>query len=163
MARVLGRVTAYTAYGLLAAGLGALAGAGWWALVDLPVYAVGTDGRAAFGERELAGVIRADAWFTVLGLGVGVGLGLVAWRRFRRLGWPLVALVVGAALAAGLVCWGVGHQLGPGPLAPRLAAARPGDLVPIELTVRAWAALLVWPFGAVLPVLLGSSLGHEDE
>ena len=46
---------------------------------------------------------------------------------------------------------------------PRLAAARPGDVVPVELTVRARVALAVWPLFAVVPVLLGSSLGRDPE
>ena len=45
----------------------------------------------------------------------------------------------------------------------RLAQARPGDRVPIELTLRAPASLLAWPFLAIIPVLLGSSLGPDDE
>ena len=67
------------------------------------------------------------------------------------------------ASLAGLLCWVVGYQLGPGPFVPRLAAAEPGDLVPIELTIRAQASLLVWPFARSSRVLLGSSLGRDDE
>ena len=65
--------------------------------------------------------------------------------------------------AAALVCWLVGYRLGPGDFTARLAAAKPGDIVPIELTLRARAALLTWPFFAMIPVLLGSSLGRDDE
>ena len=64
---------------------------------------------------------------------------------------------------AGVTCWLVGYRLSPGDFAARLAAAQPGDLVPIDLTLRARASLLVWPFCAVIPVLLGSSLGRDDE
>jgi hypothetical protein len=74
-----------------------------------------------------------------------------------------VLLVAAVATAAALVCWMVGHQLGPTDFVPRLAAARPGEEVPIELTLRARASLLTWPFFAVIPVLLGSSLGPDDE
>jgi hypothetical protein len=35
--------------------------------------------------------------------------------------------------------------------------------VPIELTLRAKASLLTWPFFAVIPVLLGASLGRDDQ
>ena len=59
---------------------------------------------------------------------------------------------------------GIGSTaLGPGPFNPRLAAAAPGDVVPVALELRAPASLLVAPFLAVLPVLLGSSLGRDDE
>jgi hypothetical protein len=154
------RVAAFVA---LALGLGALAGVVWWALVDLPAYVVGADGRAGITERGLSEFVAGDAWFCAIGLVVGVVLGLVGWRQFRDLGWTLVLLVAGGSVLAALVCWLVGHQLGPTDFVPRLAAARPGDAVPIELTLRAPASVLTWPFLAIVPVLLGSSLGADDE
>lgn len=132
-------------------------------LVDLPVYRVNDDGNASTSERGLSQFFAGDAWFAALGLVVGVVLGVLAWRSFRTLGWPIVLLVTLVAFAAGLVCWLVGYRLGPGEFNPRLTDAGPGDLVPIELTLRARASLLSWPFVAVVPVLLGSSLGHDGE
>jgi len=154
------RVAAFTGLGL---GLGALAGVGWWAVVELPAYQVNPDGGASIGERGLAEFVAGDAWFCAIGLVVGVGLGVVAWRALRGLGWPLVLLVGLVAVFAALVCWFVGHRLGPGDFVTRLATARPGDLVRIELTLRTPASLLTWPFFAVVPVLLGSSLGRDEE
>jgi hypothetical protein len=154
------RVTAFAALGL---GLGAVAGVGWWAVVDVPAYLVNNDGSASIGERGLAEFVAGDAWFCAIGLLVGVSLGLVAWRALSGLGWPLVLLVAAVAVLGGLVCWYVGHRLGPGDFVGRLAAAHPGDLVPIELTLRARASLLSWPFFAIVPVLLGSSLGSDEE
>ena len=66
-------------------------------------------------------------------------------------------------MLAARVCWFVGHQLGPTSFVQRLAAAKPGEAVPIELTLRAPASVLTWPFLAIIPVLLGSSLGEDDE
>ena len=154
------RVTAFAALGL---GLGAVAGVGWWAVVELPAYQVSDDGGASISERGLTEFFGGDAWFCAIGLVVGVGLGVVAWRALRDLGWPLVLLVSIVAVLAGLVCWFVGHRLGPDDFVARLAAARPGDLVSIELTLRARASLLTWPFFAVVPVLLSSSLGRDEE
>jgi len=154
------RVAAFAAFG---AGLGGATGVLWWRLVDLPTYRVDADGGALTSERALTEFFGGDAWFAALGVGVGLVLGVLAWRSFRTLGWPVVLLVVLVALAAGLVCWLVGYRLGPGEFNPRLTAAAPGDLVPIELTLRARASLLTWPFFAVIPVLLGSSLGLDDE
>ena len=154
------RVSAFAALGL---GLGALAGIAWWAVVREPAYRVNPDGGASINERGLAEFMAGDAWFCVFGLMVGIGLGLVAWRALSDLGWPLVLLVAVVAVLGGLVCWYVGHRLGPGNFVGRLAAAEPGDLVPIELTLRAKASLLTWPFFAIIPVLLGSSLGRDEE
>jgi hypothetical protein len=158
--RTLSQVVLYL---LAASGIGAVAGVLWWQVVTLPVYTVGSNGGAATTERGLTEYIAGDAWFSLIGFVVGVGLGLLAWRVFRRIGWPIVPLVVGASLIAALICWLVGWNLGPGPFPPRLAEAQAGALVPIELTVRSRVAVLVWPFGAVLVTLLGSSLGRDDE
>lgn len=147
----------------LALGLGALAGVVWWRVVDLPGYLVNGEGKASTSERGLANFIGGDAWFTLLGAAVGVLLGWLGWVRLGRRGWAVVPLVAGSALAAALLCWFVGHELGPGTFNDRLAAARPGDTVLIELTIRAKASLLVWPFAATIPILVGSSLGRDDE
>ena len=154
------RVVAFVALGL---GLGAVAGVAWWVIVDLPAYVVRADGAAGISERGLSEFVAGDAWFCAIGLVVGVGLGLVGWKMLRDLGWPLVLLVAAVSVLAALVCWFVGHQLGPTDFVQRLAAARPGDQVPIELTLRTPASLLAWPFLAIIPVLLGSSLGSDDE
>jgi hypothetical protein len=154
------RVALYVALGL---GLGALAGVAWWAVTDLPTYRVGERGTAATSERGLAGYIAADAWFVVCGIVVGLVVGLLAWRWFGRSGWPVVVLTVVVGAAAGLVCWAVGYRLGPGSFPVRLAAAQPGAVVAVDLTVRAHAALLTWPLFAVIPVLLGTSLGRDPE
>jgi len=151
------------AFAVLGIGAGLLAGVVWWALVDLPVYQIQPDSTAITGERDLARFIAGDAWFCVIGAVVGLALGALGWRYLRPLGWPLVVIVAAVAMAAGLVCWAVGYQLGPGEFERRLATARPGDLVPIDLTVRAYASLVVWPFLAVVPVLLGSSLSGDAE
>jgi hypothetical protein len=147
----------------LSLGIGAAAGVAWWGVVRLPGYRVDSDGVASTTERGLSEFIGGDAWFCALGLVAGVMLGLAAWRWFRSIGWGLVLVVVFFALASALVCWFVGYRLGPGEFSPRLANAKPGDLVPLELTLRAKASLLTWPFFAVIPVLLGSSLGRDDE
>ncbi len=155
-----GRLVAFTALGL---GLGAATGVLWWWVVDLPAYSVGDSGRAGISERGLTEFFAGDAWFCMIGFVVGLALGILGWRLFKNLGWPVAVGVAALAVLAGLICWLVGYALGPGPFVPRLAAARPGDLVPIELTVRSPVALVVWPFAAILPVLLGSSLGRDDE
>jgi hypothetical protein len=150
----------FTAFGL---GLGALAGVLWEALVDLPTYRVAQDGGASTSERGLAEFVAGDAWYCLLGAVGGLALGVLAWRWFHRLGWPVVLVGTLVATAAGLVCWLVGTRLGPGDFTTRLAAAPPGSLVPIGLELRARTSLLVWPFLAVLPILLASSLGAEEE
>lgn len=142
---------------------GALAGVVWWLVVPLTTYAVNADGGAMTTERGLANYVAGDAWFSLLGLVLGIVLGVIVWRWFGGVGWPVVFIAVAGAVVMALSCWQMGWWLGPGPFEPRLAAATPGAVLPIELTVRAHAALLVWPFGAVLPVMLLSSLLRDPE
>lgn len=158
--KTVSRVLGFSA---LALGVGAASGVVWWALVRLPAYSVAENGRAGISERGLTEFFAGDAWFCLIGVVVGALLGVLGWRLFGALGWPVAAGVVVLAFVAGLLCWLVGYRLGPGEFVPRLAAARAGDLVPIELTVRSRVAVLVWPFAAIVPVLLASSLGRDDE
>jgi len=57
----------------------------------------------------------------------------------------------------------LGKILGGVPFDERLAAAKPGDTVPIALALRSPSALAVWAFAAVTPILLGSALGPDEE
>jgi hypothetical protein len=154
------RLLAFAAASL---GLGAAAGVLWWLVVNPPAYELNSNGGAATSERGLTEFISGDAWFCAIGLVVGLLIGLAAWRWLRSIGWTVVLVVLVCAVAAALTCWLVGYRLGPGDFSARLAAAQPGQLVPIPLTLRARASLLTWPFFAVIPVLLGSSLGRDEE
>jgi hypothetical protein len=151
------------AFATASLGLGAAAGVLWWLVVNPPAYELNSNGGASTSERGLTEFISGDAWFCAIGLVVGLMIGLAAWRWLRSIGWTVVLVVLVCAVAAALTCWLVGYRLGPGDFSARLAAAQPGQLVPIPLTLRARASLLTWPFFAIIPVLLGSSLGRDEE
>ena len=55
------RATALTALGL---GLGALAGVGWWAVVDLPAYRINPDERRRKISCDRVNQVREDAYVT---------------------------------------------------------------------------------------------------
>ncbi len=152
------------AFGLLFAVIGALAGLVWNWAVDLPAYVVSTDGTmgATTSERGLASFFGTDAWFTMLGVLFGLMAGLAAWRLFQRLGWPVVMVAMGAALLAGLSCWGIGSLLGPHDFEERLQAASPGQAVPIDFALRSYAALCVWPLFATIPILVASIMARDE-
>lgn len=148
----------------LSIGLGVVAGVVWWAVTPLPSYTVTDDGYASIGERGLAQVFAADAYFALLGVVVGLAIGAItAWRLGRYLGWMAVPTIVVDATVAALLCWGVGTLLGPGDFAPRLATAAAGELVPVALTVRSWVAVVVWPFLGLLPLLLWATLARDPQ
>ena len=147
----------------LAVVVGALAGVFWSGVVDLPSYSIQNDGHAVISESELTQIVAADVWYAITGVLVGAGLGLVAWRWFKSLGWPVALIAILASLVAGVACWQLGELIGPRDFAARLAAAQPGDLVPMSLQLHSISALAIWAFAAVTPVLLISSLGRDEE
>jgi hypothetical protein len=146
----------------LAVVVGALSALLWARVVRLPAYVVDADHFASISERGHAEVIAADAWFVVIGLAAGLLLGALAWSWFRNLGWPVALIATGAGLLAGLVCWGVGQLLGPGPFDVRLAQAQPGDSVVIAFALHAPAALAAWGLAAVAPSMFLAALGPEQ-
>lgn len=145
----------------VAAAVGGLGALVWWRGTPLPTYHIEVDSSAVMAEGGQQLIVAADALFAVIGLFAGLLLGALAWSWFKWVGWPAAIIATCAGLGAGLVCWGVGQLLGPGPFDQRLAAARPGDVVPISLQLHAPSALAVWAFAAVAPTLFASSLGPE--
>ncbi|WP_052462472.1 hypothetical protein [Nigerium massiliense] len=150
--------------GVLAAvsALAGVVGAFVWSRVAvLPGYRVAADGSATLGELGQMQIVSADAVYVLVGMAVGLLLGPLAWTWFKHVGWPCALIATGAGLLAALVCRSVGQLLGPGPFDARLAAAQPGDLVPVSLHLDAPSAIAVWAFAAVAPTLFLSSLGPE--
>lgn len=141
--------------------LGGLLGVAWYVVVDLPSYVVDANSGATSTERGLTEYFSTDAWFVVLGLAGGAVLGLLTWWWFGRRGWMCVPVALAAALMAALTCWGVGLALGPDGFDERIATAQPGDRVEIDFALRSWTAVVVWPFAALAPILVGSSLAPE--
>ena len=141
---------------------GLLAGFIWNVVVVRPEYVMGDDSVATITERGLTNFFVADAWFVVIGLIGGALIGWLAWLRYARRGWMVVPIaVVGAALAA-VLTWGFGTFLDSGDFDSRLAEATSGQHIPIELALRAKAALVVWPLTSVLAVLIGASLSDDE-
>lgn len=149
--------------GAICVALGAIAGVVWAAVVPLSLYQVRADGRATTTERGLAGYIAGDAWFVVIGVVLGLAIGWWCWRWFGGLGWPAAVIAVVASVGSSLMCWWVGWLIGPGPIEARLALAEPGLELPIELTVRGHAAILAWPFAALLVLMLISAVSPDPE
>lgn len=143
--------------------VGIVAAVVWRLVVQPPSYLVQADGSASMSERGLTEIFGADAWYVVLGVVFGAVIGVFTWRRFKHLGWVSAFLAGGLGALAGVVCWQLGQVLGGAPFDERLAAAGPGDVVPISLRLRSPSALAVWAFAAVTPILLGSALGPDEE
>ncbi|MGO4955872.1 hypothetical protein ACTQ49_01130 [Luteococcus sp. Sow4_B9] len=156
-------VRGITVHVLLSMFLGALAGVAWNLVVDLPEYQVDGQGRATTSERGLTQVFASDAIFCLIGVVLGVVIGVWAWKWFRRTGWPVVVIAILASLSSAFLCWWVGLLLGPRDFATRIAEAKAGQSVPVDFDLHAHVAVLVWPFSAVIPLLLLSSLTAEEQ
>lgn len=141
--------------------VGALAALLWSALAQVPSFTVAADGHATMDELGMSKVASADWWFSVLGLVIGLALGVAVWALLRSIGWPVALVCVGVALLSGITCWLLGEALGPSSFSARIAAAQPGDVVPMDLQLHAWSALAVWPFAAIAVPLFAASLGPE--
>ncbi len=163
-----GRWPTFGGYGLAAVAIGAVGGWVWRVTGERPSYLVGTDGRAQITETGLTRIFAADATYSLIGIISGILLGILAIVMLRRVlqrhhrGWLIVPCALVAAAIAALVCWGVG-VVGGTPLADRIAAASAGQSVPIDLELHAHMTLVVWPFAALVPLLMWSSFAADPD
>jgi len=132
---------------------GLFAGLLWHLLSSPPNYTIGADHGAIITEQGLSQAFAMDIWFLFIGVAVGLAVGAIGWVLFHQEGWPMVVVVIGGALIAGLLAWLFGQWFGPHGFAERVVAAEPGDRVPMDLQLHSLWLLLVWPLAAILPVL----------
>ncbi len=146
---------------LFCVGAGVVSGILWAVFAFRPGYELTDDLEASMGERGLAEIFAADAFFSLLLAAVGLVIGVACWILFQRNGWWVCALAVLGAGIAGLLAWQVGLLVTPNDFEERLAMAVGGDVVPVDLQLRATAALLVAPFAAITPVMLLAAFAPE--
>lgn len=150
-------------YAALSVVVGALGGLFWRLVVDLPAYRVQEGGKAVIAEEDLSAMFSLDSWFVITGAILGAALGWCAWRWFRPLGWRLSVIGAAGALVAATACWGFSLVLAPAPFKDRLSSAAPGDLVPVDFTLHAPIAVLVWAAAAMVPILLAASFSPDPD
>lgn len=127
-----------------------------WAAVAPRAYARrAPDGGALPVDSQTQAFIAADGLLFLLGLAAGAVAGWLGWRLARRGALEvLLALTAGSALAA-VLTWQTGVRTDDRE-AVRAALREPGRTAPVEvpLRLRAHAALLGWPTGAVVTFTL---------
>ncbi|TRY17388.1 hypothetical protein FOJ82_12680 [Tessaracoccus rhinocerotis] len=141
---------------------GLVMGAIWFLGAHRPGYTVLEDLGATMDERGLASLFAADAFFTLLVGILGLAAGIVSWLLFRNTGWWVCLLAVLGSTIGAVVVWQFGLVLGGSGFSERLAGAGPGDVVPVDLALQAYAAILVAPFLAITPVMLFSAFWPEE-
>lgn len=143
--------------------LGALGGLVWASTAPRPTYLIQDDLTALISERGQATMVGADVSFVLIASIIGFLIGCVGWFVLARRGWLVIVGSVVAAGLAGLMTWRLGLVIGGSDFAQRLAAARPGDVVAVDLELRSMAALLVAPFLAITPVMLLAAFWPEAD
>ncbi len=134
--------------------MGVACGVLWWLAVTPATFTAMPDGGGSMSEVQLGKRFDADGWYAVIGLVAGFLSGLgVTWWRSRDFRLTTFLLVPGSALAAAAMAM-TGALLGPPDPHVALAAASPGQLVPVQLEVTGFAPYLVWPVAALLGSLM---------
>ncbi|QGF24495.1 hypothetical protein [Raineyella fluvialis] len=150
----------YAGYGLASVLLGCLGGVVWRTTTPLPGYTVGPDEKAVISELGLTQLFVADARYALIAMAGGLLLGVLAVVLLRHLGVRIVLWAVIGPVLAGLAAWAAG-VVGATPLKDRLAVATAGRTEPVDLALNAPVAVLLWPFLAILVVLLWSAFAPE--
>jgi hypothetical protein len=141
---------------------GAVGGWIWQQFAPLARYTVDAEG-ATLAEEEMTRVFGPDGTFVSIGFAGALVLGgVLFWWLHDHGPWTVPLVVLGSALASG-VAWGVGTLLSPDDFDERLAAAKPGDLLPASLELHAWSALAAWPVGAALATAVIAAITWRNE
>ena len=126
----------------------------WHACVHLPMYQVDDKGYATTSERGLTAIFSIDSTFALIGMVIGVGCGFLSWWALHHRGVVVLVPTIATALVSATVCWAVGTLMGPHDFSDRVAAASPGDEVPVDFRLHTWTSLLVWVLGALIVTLI---------
>ena len=102
----------------------------------------------------LTAIFSIDSTFALIGMVVGVGCGFLSWWALHHRGVVVLVPTIATALVSATVCWAVGTLMGPHDFSDRVAAASPGDVVPVDFRLHTWTSLLVWVLGALIVTLI---------
>jgi hypothetical protein len=139
---------------------GAIAGWAWQQFSPLAKYTVDENG-GSLGEEQMTKIFGPDGTFTLIGFLVALVAALFFW--LRNYGpWSVGVVVLGSALGSG-VAWGVGMLLGHDALQPRLATAKPGDLLAAPLELHTWTPMMSWLVGAALAAAIIAAMTWRAE
>lgn len=156
--------------------LGPIVGFLWWWIVPRPETTVGPGGEPLPPDPSTV-LFLDEAYFSVLGAVVGLLCGIGAYLAQYRVSAAtgvdmrlaaLIGMIAGSAIAA-VLAWRLGVTLDTAAVERALAAADEGDTITMAVDLRAYGALLLWPFAAVLQYgvfdmvsILRGELGHEN-
>jgi len=125
--------------------------AGWlWSTVSPDVKYVVLQGKPLLADPEGQGPIGVDGRFALIGAVAGLLCGLVAYLAGgRRNDIPLILGLLAGGIAASLIAWKVGHQIGLSDYQAAVRHAKDGETVTGVADLRAKGVLVFWPLLAV--------------
>jgi hypothetical protein len=108
--------------------------------------------------------VAAEGWFTILGFVFGLGVAVVAWLVLRRHRGPRLVLgVVAGTLAAAVVAWQLGRQIGLGAYHAWRASAVSGSTFAAPPDLHAYGTLLVPAFAAAIVLTLLAGWSNDPD
>lgn len=141
------RTSALTA--AIVALLGAPAGLLWAKTVPEVTYVI-VQGEPLLAEPEGQGPIGVDARFALIALVAGAACGVAGYLAGgRRNDIALLAGLAVGGVAAAVVAWKTGHQIGLGDFQDAVRHARDGDTAAGVADLRAKGVLMFWAVPAV--------------
>lgn len=144
------------------AALGVAGGFAWAAIAPRVAVVVTGHGAAQVVNPETKAFIAADGWFCIIGAAGGLLAAVIGYLvAVRRCGAVAAAGLILGGLAASIVQWRVGRNIGPASFRSALLTSRTGTVLHAPLSLRAHAALLVWPLASALVVGLVEMLVGE--
>lgn len=132
--------------------LGVAAGFAWVLLANPAEWEVTSDG-IILTEEGAKGRFGVIVTYVLIGIVVSFVWGLVAGLKNRDVGWSLVPAFAVAAFLAGVIAWRIGVAFGP-PDPASVTGTSPGDRIPQQLAIDAFAPFLVWPIFSLIGLLL---------
>jgi len=136
--------------------LGVPGGFIWSAITPRVLVVVTGHGVAQVVNPETKAFIAADGWFCVVGMLGGLLTGAVgSVTAVRWSGAAAAAGLILGGLAASLVQWWIGRDIGRGSFRGALDVSHHGAVLHAPLELSAHTALVIWPLTATLLVGLG--------
>ena len=133
--------------------LGVPGGFIWSAITPRVLVVVTGQGVAQVVNPETKAFIAADGWFCVVGMLGGLLAGAVGYvTAVRRRGAAAAAGLILGGLAASLVQWWIGRDIGRASFRGALYVSHHGAVLHAPLELSARTALVIWPLTASLLV-----------
>lgn len=140
--------------------VGLVGGLLWLWLADPAQWQVRENG-IVLTEGAAKGQFSVIVTFVLIGVVGSLLSGALAAWTMPTLGWLLTPFVVVLAVAASLITWRIGVDLGPA--GPHAGEGAVGDLISSQFKVDALAAFVVWPVAALLGVVTVLCLDRRED